>query len=156
MWRVGAAAVILGALCAALSPNDVSQSSFVTAGSSLRAGNELRQEVDFHSLAPSSTVRHVNTSVFDPNQFDAIFDVRNQDEWAGRGLTAHSCSIGTADPDGCSYGHLSEAVCRVAAVRHSKLMWCSGGLHNSFTVAKGTCHIRNEAAPGASNRPPTS
>ena len=59
--------------------------------------------------APAPSVTRVNASTFDPSQYDAVFDVRNQDEWAG-GTSGHSCSIGSVDPSGCSYGHIPDAV----------------------------------------------
>lgn len=59
--------------------------------------------------AGSFAVVEVNASEFDPTAYDAVFDVRNMDEFTSM-PGAEPCSIGRRDAEGCSYGHLPEAL----------------------------------------------
>lgn len=62
--------------------------------------------------AASAIIEHVpevNASTFDPDDYDAVVDVRNIDEYEGN-TSAADCSIGAHDSKGCTYGHVPGAI----------------------------------------------
>lgn len=56
-----------------------------------------------------SDVEHVSSAHFNPLDFDAVVDVRNEDEYVGK-TNSTACSIGADDPRGCLYGHIPGAI----------------------------------------------
>eukprot|EP00928_Gymnodinium_smaydae_P032874 TRINITY_DN23708_c0_g1_i1.p1 TRINITY_DN23708_c0_g1~~TRINITY_DN23708_c0_g1_i1.p1 ORF type:complete len:209 (-),score=25.39 TRINITY_DN23708_c0_g1_i1:212-838(-) len=63
----------------------------------------LAQTCMIEGLLGASVVE-VPAPDFDPWGYDAVFDVRNLDEYAGLSETA--CSIASVDARGCTYGHV--------------------------------------------------